>query len=59
MLFGVLRRVKAYFDAKGVSPVPTFVEADVSVFFIFPILMKIKFGLLLASLILLFDILII
>jgi len=56
--FSFVWKIKAYFESKQISVLPTFAEADALAFFIFPILMKIKLGLLLGSIILFFNILI-
>ncbi len=50
--FPFIWKTKTYFDSKRISIIPTFVEADTLAFFIFPILMQIKLGLLLGAVIL-------
>jgi len=56
--FPIIWEIKTYFDSKRISIFPDFVEADALAFFIFPILIQIKLGLLLGSIILFGDILI-
>lgn len=56
--FPIIWGIKGYFDSKRLSIFPGFVEADTLAFFISPILIQIKFGLLLGSIILFGNILI-
>jgi len=55
--FPFIQKTKAYFDSKRISIFMSFGEADALAFFIFPILMQIKLGLLLGSAILFENIL--
>jgi len=52
-----IHKIKLYFDSRRISIMPTFVESDTVAFFIFPLLMQIKIGLIIASVILVLDIL--
>lgn len=55
--FSFIRKISPFFKQRGISIVPGFMEADAIAFFIFPILLRVKWGLFLGSIVLFFGVL--